>query len=173
MDHLRSSRRARVAVAGVALALSLAIPLAANADTTGGGGGPGGAHLTINPTVRIISKVVAVVHLSFTCDELQAFDWNTGEIVPTTAGVLQQADAQVWQASGRSVAGGGTFVGAFQPVVCDGTTVNTLDLSVPTSTVPYKAGTAAASADVFISDQNMTVGASGSAGPVAVKLTTK
>lgn len=172
MDNLRLPRRARIAVIGVALALMMALPIAANADTTGGGG-PGGAHLTINPTVRVISKVVAVVHLSFTCDELQAFDFGTGEIVPTTAGVLQQADAQVWQASGRSVAGGGSFICAFQPVTCDGTTVNTLDIAVPTTTVPYKAGSAAASADVFISDLNMTTGASGSAGPVSVKLVTK
>ena len=173
MNHLRLPRRARIAVAAVSLALTLALPLAASADTTGGGGGPGGAHLTITPTVRIISKVVAVVHLSFTCDPLQVMDYETGEIVPTTAGILQQADAQVWQASGRSIAGGNAYLGAFEAVTCDGATVNTLDVAVPTSTVPYKAGSAAASADVFITDLDMTAGASGSAGPVAVKLVTK
>lgn len=172
MNTLARPRRARAVLGTMALLVALALPVGANADTTGGGGGSGGLYPTIGQ-VRLLAKVVAVVHVTFTCDPLNAYDWNTGQVVVTTDGVLEYAAASVWQASGRSVAQGSTSSYGGSAVICDSTTVNAIDISVPTSTVPFKVGSAVVSVDLLVTDANMTSGHSGSAGPVVVKFVTR
>lgn len=172
MNTLARPRRARAVLGTMALLVALALPVGANADTTGGGGGSGGLYPTIG-SVRLLAKVVAVVHVTFTCDPLQSIDWTTGEPFTTTAGVLGYANASVWQASGRSVAQGSTSSSGGSAVVCDSATVNAIDISVPTYTVPFKVGSAVVSADLLVTDTNMTSGHSGSAGPVVVKFVTR
>ena len=172
MNTLARPRRARAVLGTMALLVALALPVGANADTTGGGGGSGGLYPTIGQ-VRLLAKVVAVVHVTFTCDPLNAYDWNTGQVVVTTDGVLEYAAASVWQASGRAVAQGSAYQNDRRAVICDSATLNSVDISVPTSTVPFRRGSAVASAELTVTDANMSAGDSGSTGPVVVQLVTR
>jgi hypothetical protein len=74
------------------------------------------------------------------------------------------------QASGKSIgtafgqsAGGGS-------VTCDGTTVDTLSIPVVASTLPFKAGTAAAGATVSIIDASFQASDYASTGAIIVRL---
>ena len=170
--HLHGSRFRAFALGGAVLAC-LALPAVASADTTGGGTIPPaasrGATITMAPTIRVTSKVVATIGISFTCDPFMVYDWETGETRPSTIGHLEGGQILVVQASGRTVntASADLFGGE---VVCDGTTVQSLTASVVASTVPWKTGAAVAAASVYVADQDFQSSDYASTGPMAVKL---
>ena len=166
-------RRARLFGAAAALVVALTMPGLVSADTGGGGGGPGGVTVTVGSTARLTGRVAVTAHVLFVCQPLQAYDWNTGQIVPTTDGVIESLEVTVAQASGRSIATASGGIGWGSHATCNGTTVNAFDVSALSSTVPFRNGSAVATATVWVIDANMSAGENGSSGPVVVKLSSK
>ena len=171
LNRSRSRVRA-LAVSGAVLAC-LALPAAASADTTSGltiqPAASRGATITMAPTIRITSRVMATVEVGFVCDPFEIYDWDTGETRTTTDGQLEGGTFVVVQAQGRSIASASAdlFGGA---VVCDGTTVQRRSVSVIASNLPWKAGAAVAGVSMYAVDPLGQSGHYASTGPVAVKL---
>jgi len=150
--------REDVEVTGVELAAPRRQRLAERADAA-----------AVDPDVAVMSRVVAVVDISFTCDPLLVYDWETGLTQPTTAGRLEYASVAIVQASGRSIASGtAEFSGG--DVVCDGTTANIRSAAVVASTLPWKSGGAVAGASIYVTDGEYQSSHSASSGPISVKL---
>jgi hypothetical protein len=172
MDTLNGHRRLRALIVGGALAVALAMPLAVSADTTGGSiiqpAFSRGATITLD-AVHFKSKLIATVDISFTCDPLLVYDWETGTYTTTTAGQVEEAIAVIVQGSGRSIASasGDAFGG---DALCDGSHVNTLSIPVVASMAPWKSGAAAAGASVSVADATFSSSHYASSGAVTVKL---
>ena len=176
MHPFHPSRTLSTLVATGILAAGLALPATALADTTGGAPSIQPAYsrdATITGvSVNVTAKLIANVTISFTCQPLQMYDWNTGETIETTAGHFEGGGATVIQAQGRTVAWGQADLFG-QAVTCDGTTVNTVSAPVTASTSPWKNGSAVVGATVFISDENGSDSDNASSGPIVVKLSGK
>ena len=120
-------------------------------------------------TVELVGGVVATVHVDVVCDPMPS-EWDP-EADPT-AGHSEGTTAQVVQAvSKRAIAagesaGGGTFV-------CDGSTVNPLDITVVSQTVPFKKGTAVVGVQLHICNVDCSGFGSRSTGPILVTLSSK
>jgi hypothetical protein len=166
MQHLHGRRRAVGILAMFAAALLF--PAAAFADT--GGGNNSTATVTISG-VKVIAKVVAEVKVNVVCNPIPTIDPYTGEPTTTTSGFIENAGVSLLQAQGRVVASGsGGFSGQ---LTCDGSTVNAFSADVPAASLPWKSGSAVASAFVFALDQFGYGATSGVSGNVVVKLSTK
>jgi hypothetical protein len=173
MDSSNKRMRLRAAMIAGALALSMAVPLAVSADTTDGGTIPPPASNGVTITgssFHIDSKLIVTTNVSFTCDPIQVYDWETGTYSTTTAGRLGGASAIVVQASGRSVASSSGSVGG-GAVVCDGTSTNTASIAVVATTAPWKSGAAAGGVTAFVDagDEENGFGY-GSTGPMVIRL---
>src|SRR4249919_2743246 len=172
MDSSNRRMRLRAAIVGGALVLSMAVPLAVSADTTEGSIPPAASNgVTITgSSFHIDSKLIVTTNITFTCDPIQVYDWETGMYTTTTAGRLNWASATIVQASGRSVASssGNASGGA---AVCDGTSINTTSVAVVASTSPWKSGAAAGgvTASVDAGDEENGFGY-GSTGPMVIRL---
>ena len=172
MDTLNTHRRLRALIVGGALAVALAMPLAVSADTTGGSviqpAFSRGAMITLDGA-HLTSKLIATVDISFTCDPLLVYDWETGTYTTTTAGQVEDATAVIVQGSGRSIASasGNAFGG---DVLCDGSHVNSLTIPVVASTAPWKSGAVAAGASVSVTDATFSSSHYASSGAVTVRL---
>lgn len=168
MRPILSRGRRRAALIGTALAICLALPAAASADTTGGGT-DGAAHVSVQTNVHVSAKVVATVNISFTCAPFLIYDWQTGELVPSTVGHMEFGGVTLTQAQGRSIASGGSdFEGG--TVVCDGSTVTTRSVSIIATTLPWKSGSAIATARVNVYSDTFESRDFGDTGAVIVKL---
>ena len=170
--HGHRSRLRALTLSGALLAC-LAVPAVASADTTGLTIQPAasrGATITVSPTVRMTSKVMATFDVRFTCDPLLVYDWETGETHPSTDGRFAYGTAVLIQAQGRSIASASSEAYGGDDVLCDGTTIHTRQLSVLASTLPWKGGSAIAGVSVSISDTESNVSDWASSGPVQVKL---
>jgi hypothetical protein len=167
MRPISRSGRFRAGLLCAALAVCLALPAAASADTTGDS--PGVARVTVDTSVHVTAKLVAVVDVSFTCDPFLVYDWQTGTYVQSTVGHLEGGGVNLTQASGRSIASAG---GEVTPgtVVCDGQTVTTRSVSIMAYSSPWKSGTAIATARLTIYDDGYQSYDLGESGPVVVKL---
>jgi hypothetical protein len=170
--HGHRSRLRALTLSGALLAC-LALPAVASADTTNLTIQPAasrGATITLDPNVRVTSKVVATVGITFKCDPFMVYDWETGETRPSTVGFLEGGQIVLVQASGRTVntASIGLFGGE---VVCDGTTVQSLTASIVASTAPWKSGAAVTGATVYVVDQDYQSSHYASTGAMSVKLT--
>ena len=172
MGSINGRARLRALIVGGALAAALAMPLAASADTTGGGSIPPaysqGATINLG-AVHMVSKVLSTVDISFTCDPLEVFDWQTGTTTITTDGRLDSANAFIVQASGKTIVAtsGDAFGG---DVLCDGSTVHSLTIQVVASAAPFKAGAAAAGARVSVADPSFQARDDASTGASTIKL---
>jgi hypothetical protein len=144
------------------------------ADTTPVTIPPAGAfrtapQLTVSPNVRLVGGVLAAVHVDVVCDPMPS-EWDPS--VDPTVGHSEGTTVQVIQAvSKRAIAagqsqGGGTFV-------CDGSTVNPLEIPVVSQTVPFKKGTAVVGVQLQICNADCSGFGSRSTGPVLVALTSK
>ena len=166
-----SRHRVRAVLMCTALAACLALPAAASADTGSAGGGT--AQVTVATDVHLIAKVAAVVDVSFTCDPFLIMDWETGTLVESTVGHLVFGGVTLTQASGKSINVAGADLPEGTPeatVVCDGVTVQTRSVTLMASTLPWKSGTAVASARVQVYDDLFQSRDRGESGPVVVKL---
>jgi hypothetical protein len=171
MGTSRNQGRLRAMIGAAALAVALAAPAAVSADTIPGTSGI--AVVSVDPSVRVLNKVVATINVSFTCDPFLVYDWETGQYVQSTAGFLEGADASLTQAAGKTIASGSARIFTTAPVVCDGATVNNGSVTITATTVPWKNGAAVATAAVHVVDSQFQTADNGSSGPVSVKLTSK
>jgi len=171
MRPIRSRRRLRAAMICTVLAVCLALPAAASADSGSAGGGT--AQVTVGTDVHVTAKVAAVVDLSFTCDAFLIMDWGTGTLVESTVGHLVFGGVTLTQASGKSVTVAGADLPEGTPeaiVICDGATIQTRSVTIMASTLPWKSGTAVASARVQVYSDDFSSRDLGESGPVVVKL---
>ena len=126
-------------------------------------------RLTVSPNIKLVGGVVATVHVDVVCDPMPS-EWDPN--IDPTAGHSEGTTAQVVQAvSKRAIAagessGGGTFV-------CDGSTVNPLDIAVVSQTVPFKKGTAVVGVQLQICNADCSGFGSRSTGPILVTLSSK
>lgn len=165
-------RRPRLVIAAGLLALALAAPSAVSADTTGAPSIPPAiSHdATIQVTsVSVTAKVIATVSLSFTCQPLQSYDWETGQTIETTVGRVEGGGATIIQAQGRTLdwGTGEVFGGS---AVCDGTTVNTASTPVTAAVSPWKNGAAVVGAYISVCDEQCSDSDYATSGPISVKL---
>jgi hypothetical protein len=173
MDTSNKRTRLRALIVGGALALSMAVPLAVNADTTGGPAIPPPASNGVTVTGTSFhgdTKLIVTTTVTFRCDPIQVYDWETGMWSATTAGRLGQASAYIVQASGKSVSSASGYISGGS-VVCDGTSPNTRSIAVVAASSPWKSGSAAAGVTVSVDSGDEENGNGyASTGPMAVKL---
>jgi hypothetical protein len=126
-------------------------------------------RLTVSPNIKLVGGVVATVHVDVVCDPMPS-EWDPN--ADPTAGHSEGTTAQVIQAvSKRAIAagessGGGTFV-------CDGSTVNPLDTTVVSQTVPFRKGTAVVGVQLHICNADCSGSGFRSTGPIMVTLSSK
>jgi hypothetical protein len=126
-------------------------------------------QLTVSPNVKLVGGVVATIHVDVVCDPMPS-EWDPN--VDPTVGHSEGTTVQVVQAvSKRAIAagessGGGTFV-------CDGATVNPLDLTVVSQTVPFRKGTAVVGVQLQVCNADCSGGGFRSTGPILVTLASK
>ena len=126
-------------------------------------------QLTVSLTAKLVGGVVATVHVDVVCDPMPS-EWDP--YADPTAGHSEGTTVQVVQAaSKRAIAagqssGGGTFV-------CDGSTVNPLDIPVVSQTVPFKKGTAVVGVQLHICNADCSGSGFRSTGPILVTLSSK
>jgi hypothetical protein len=126
-------------------------------------------QLTVSPNATLVGNVVATIHVDVVCDPMPS-EWDPN--VDPTVGHSEGTSAQVVQAASKKAiaagqaSGGGTFV-------CDGSTVNPLDISVVSQTVPFRKGTAVIGVQLQICNADCSASGYRSTGPLAVTLTTK
>jgi hypothetical protein len=166
--------RGRLLLIAGALVAALGLPAAALADTTGGVPSIQPAFsrdATIQVTsVSVTAKVIATVTISFTCQPFQSYDWNTGETIETTVGHIEDGNATLIQAQGRTIDWGQVqmFGGA---VTCDGSTVNRTSAPVTAAVSPWKVGAAVVGASIYVTDENGSDSGYATSGPVTIRLT--
>jgi len=173
MGSFDQHARLRAILLGGALLGALALPIGVSADTTGGSTIPAassnGATIAVSRSVHVISKVVATVDISFTCDPFEVYDWETNATTTSTSGHVEYGSATIVQASGRSVVSSSAeYFGG--NVVCDGATVHTRSIPVVASTLPWKSSASVAGATVYLADATYQASHYASSGPIAVKL---
>ena len=173
MGLLDQHARLRAIIVGGALSAALALPFGVSADTTGGSSiqpaASNGATIAMDSGVHVMSKVVATVNISFSCDPIPVYDWETGTTTSTTSGHVEYGSVVIVQAAGRSInSGSADFYGG--DVVCDGVAVYTRSIPVVASALPWKSGAAAAGGTVYITDATYQGSDYASSGPIAVKL---
>lgn len=174
MDMFKKRARLRAILVSAGLAAALALPIGVSADTTGGSSITPAASIratiAIGSPVHVMSRVLATVDVSFTCDPIPVYDWETDTTMLTMNGYVQYGTVVIAQASGRSIASGSVeFYGG--DVLCNGTTVYTRSVPVVASTIPWKSGAAVIGATISITDANMNGSDYASSGAIAVKLT--
>ena len=126
-------------------------------------------HVTVSPTVKLVAGVVATIHVDVVCDPMPS-EWDPS--IDPTRGHSEGTTAQVVQAaSKKAIAAGETDGGGL--FVCDGSTVNPLDLSVVSQTVPFRKGVAVVGVQLQICNDDCSGGGYRSTGPIPVTLTTK
>jgi hypothetical protein len=164
-------RGARLLVLGTALVTALALPSAAFADTTPGPTIPPAvsrdATITIT-SATVTARLIVSVRVDYVCQPFLSFDWETGEWIQSTAGLIEEGQAIVIQAQGRTIASGsGAFNGT---VTCDGSTVNHVTIPVIASTAPWRTGSAVVAASLFAVDASFHDGDYASTGAIAMKI---
>ncbi len=126
-------------------------------------------QLTVSPSVKLVGGVVATVHVDVVCDPMPS-EWDPS--VDPTVGHSEGTTAQVVQAaSKRAIAagessGGGAFV-------CDGSTVNPLDIPIVSQTVPFKKGTAVVGVQLQVCNADCSGYGYRGTGPILVTLSSK
>jgi hypothetical protein len=152
-----------VASVGTAAAAEpITIPPAASVRTA--------PSVTVSPDVKLVGGVLATIHVDVVCDPMPSI-WDPG--IDPTKGHSEGTRAQVIQAvSKKAIAAGETegFGGSF---VCDGSTVNPLDLSVISGSVPFRKGTAVIGVQVQICNDDCSGSGYTSTGPIVTTLRSK
>jgi hypothetical protein len=149
------------AVGSVAAATAISIPPAASYRTA--------PRITVSPNVILVGDVLATIHVDVVCDPMPS-EWDPS--TDPTVGHSEGTSAQVIQAvSKKAIAagegwGGGTFV-------CDGSTINPLDIPVVSQTVPFKKGTAVIGVQIQICNADCSGSGYTSTGPMTATLKSK
>jgi hypothetical protein len=125
--------------------------------------------LTVSPDVTLLGGVLATIHVDVVCYPMPS-EWDPS--VDPTVGHSEGTRAQVIQAASKKAIaagegeGGGTFV-------CDGSTVNSLDIPVVSQTVPFRKGTAVIGVQLQLCNADCSGGGYRSTGPMLATLTAK
>jgi hypothetical protein len=126
-------------------------------------------RLSVAPTVKLVGGVVATIHVDVVCDPMPS-EWDPA--IDPTRGHSEGLRAQVVQAaSKKAIAAGETDAGGL--FVCDGSTVNPLDLTVVSQTVPFRKGVGVIGVQLQICNDDCSGGGYRSTGPIQVTLTSK
>lgn len=174
MSNSVPGRRWRGLVVAAALTMLVAVPGVVSADT----GVPPptiypaesrDATITISTSAAVTARLVATIHVEYTCEPFELFDWNTGETTMSTEGRVEFSSVQILQVAGRTI-NFGSAEGVSAVAVCDGTTVNRSDAAVVAQVVPWKTGTAIAGARVHIASVDFASSHFASTGPVQIRL---
>jgi hypothetical protein len=141
----------RSALAATVMAVAALASASVSAQAAGGGGGVGIDNLTISPSASLEAKLAVSVTVTYTC--LPVFDPSTNTF---DVNMSSNAFVSVQERTGHEVANGSAI--AFGTAVCDEgltptPTVNSISILVqpttfPTSSGPFKNGTALASTSV-------------------------
>jgi hypothetical protein len=128
----------RRSIVVIGLILGLALPASAAASSP----------LTVAiKSAPLNARVQVIVNFTIVCDPINDVA-NTG-----VTAAIYGASATVDQASGRAIAhGAGGDLMPGQPLVCDGSTINSRSLSVVSSTVPFHRGKAVIGLAVSVDD---------------------
>jgi hypothetical protein len=127
-------------------------------------------QLTISPNVRLVGSVVATIHVDVVCDPMPS-EWDPS--IDPTIGRSEGTSAQVVQAASKKTIAAGQTSGGGELFTCDGSTVNPVDFSVVSQTVPFKKGTAVIGIQLQLCNADCSSSGYRSTGPVAVTLTSK
>ena len=127
-------------------------------------------QITVSPNVTLVGDVVATIHVDVVCEPMPS-EWNPD--IDPTIGHSEGTSAQVVQAVSRKAIAAGQTSGGGGTFVCDGSTVNPLNISVVSQTVPFRKGTAVIGVQLQICNDDCSGGGYRSTGPIAVTLTTK
>jgi len=126
-------------------------------------------RITVSPNVTLLGGVVATIHVDVVCDPMPS-EWDPS--IDPTIGHSEGTRAQVVQAvSKKAIAAGQSDGGGL--FVCDGSTVNPLDISVVSQTVPFRKGTAVIGTQLQICNADCSASGYRSTGPIAVTLSSK
>ena len=158
-----------------ALTTLLALPATASADT---GAQPPtifpaesrGATISVSTTATVTARLIANVHVEFTCEPFEMFDWDTGQTVLSSDARIEFAAVEVLQVSGRTINFGSNDFFATGAAVCDGVTLNKANGAVAAQVVPWKSGTAIAGARVYLVPPDFSVAHYASSGAIQIKL---
>jgi hypothetical protein len=149
-------------VGTVAAAEPITIPPAATFGTE--------PTVTVSPDVKLVGGVLATIHVDVVCDPMPS---SSDPSIDPTKGHSEGTRAQVIQAvSKKAIASGETnaFGGSF---VCDGSTVNPMDISVISQSVPFRKGTAVIGVQVQICNDDCSGSGYTSSGPIVTALRSK
>ncbi len=149
-------------VGTVAAADPITIPPAAAVRTA--------PSLTVSPAVKLVGGVLATIHVDVVCDPMPSI-FDPG--IDPTKGHSEGSSAQVIQAvSKKAIAAGESraFGGSF---ICDGSTVNPIDLSVVSGSVPFRKGTAVIGVQLSICNDDCSGSGYTSTGPIVTTLRSK
>lgn len=126
--------------------------------------------VTVSSDVKLVGGVLATIHADVVCDPMPSI-WNP-EIDPTK-GHSEGTFAQVIQAPSKKAIAAGEARGFGDPFICDGSTVNPIDMSVVSQTVPFKKGQAVIGFQLQICNDDCSGYGYRSTGPIIATLTSK
>jgi hypothetical protein len=127
-------------------------------------------RITVSPNVTLLGAVVATVHVDVVCDPMPS-EWDPS--IDPTVGHSEGTSGQVIQAASKKSIAAGQGFGFGGEFVCDGSTVNPIDMSVVSQTVPFKKGTAVIGFQIQICNADCSASGYRSTGPIIATLTSK
>ena len=161
---------------GLALAIAIATAIAAPTAALAATGGGESILPRIDDRGVVVdvegatfnNKLMATIAVRVTCDPITYFDWNLGQEVTTTAGVLA-GTGQLLQAQGRSIASASGF-SPRTDVTCDGSTVNHTSVQLLAENLPLKRGDSVVGVDAEVFASGAEDESFGRSGPTAIKV---
>jgi hypothetical protein len=126
--------------------------------------------LTVSPNVTLLGGVLATVHVDVVCDPMPS-EWDPS--VDPTVGHSEGTSAQVIQAASKKAIAAGQGDGFGGEFVCDGSTINSLDIPVVSQTVPFRKGTAVIGVQLQICNADCSGSGYRSTGPILATLSSK
>jgi hypothetical protein len=172
---MQRSRIRLISAAALAIGLVLASVGTAAADSSPVTIPPAAAvraapTLTVSPNVTLLGGVLATIHVGVICQPMPS-EWDPS--VDPTIGHSEGTTAQVIQAASKKAIAAGQASGGGGDFVCDGSTVNSLDIPVVSQTVPFRKGTAVIGVQLQICNADCSGSGYRSTGPILVTLSSK
>jgi hypothetical protein len=126
--------------------------------------------LTVSPNVTLLGGVLVTVHVDVVCQPMPS-EWDPS--VDPTIGHSEGTSAQVIQAASKRAIASGQSDGFGSEFICDGSTVNSLDIPVVSQTVPFRKGTAVIGVQLQICNADCSGSGYRSTGPILATLSGK
>jgi hypothetical protein len=126
--------------------------------------------LTVSPNVTLLGGVLATIHVDVVCQPMPS-EWDPS--VDPTIGHSEGTSGQVIQAVSKKAIAAGEGSGFGGEFVCDGSTVNSLDIPVVSQTVPFRKGMAVIGVQLQICNADCSGSGYRSTGPILATLGSK